>query len=193
MKGRLEELKVTDFISLLQGDTSVLLDDAEKVTDESLAVTARNILFEYREIVDPSGMKSYLMETEELLKARISHQLFSICISLLSYGYVDETASILEEIGINGARLDVERLKAIVKSNLARAKATIAEIEKSRKAEEAHITDISRHFDEQTVAMMSHFKLRIDTSDMKASIYAHLVARFNREVKMMAQALKKRK
>lgn len=193
MKQRLNDLNVSDLISLMEGNTDILLDEGEKASEVSLAISARNILYEYREIVDPSGMKTFLMESEELIKAKISHLLFSICLKLLSFGFVDETASILDELGINGAKLDEKRMKAVVKSNLERSKATIAEIEKSRLEETSRNVDIHRHFDEQTVAMMAHFKYQIDTSQMKASIYAHLVARFSREVKMLSAAMKKRR
>lgn len=188
MKTRLEELTVTCLISLIEGDFGVLLEDDGKESALSLAVTARNILFEYREIVDPSGMKSYLIETEELFKAHVNHQLFTICDSLLESGYVDEAASIITAMGINGSKLSEDRLRATVRSNLARSKAAIADIGKSRAGDAAKNADIRRHFDEQTAAIMAHFRFQIDTSEMKASIYAHLVARYSREVKAMRNA-----
>ena len=192
MKEKLEELTVSELIALMEGDVTVMLSDGEQVPEEILALSARNLLYEYRGIVDKAGFRSFLIESDELMKARISLQLYSMCLNLLSLDYVDEAGNILEELSINGATLGKERMLAIVKSGIARTTATIAEIERSRSEAVVENTDIRRHFDEQTVAMMAHFKFQIDTGAMNASLYAHLVSRFNREVRMLSDAMRKK-
>ena len=44
----------------------------------------------------------------------------------------------------------------------------------------------------QSEIQMAHFKFQIDVSNMKATLYAHLVARFNREIKAHVEAFKKK-
>lgn len=188
---RLEQLTMSDFISLVDGDTSVLTSDDDNVTDAEKALAMRNILFEYREISDPAGMRSYLSETEELIKAKISRQLFAICINLLSLGFEDHACRIFDEIGINHAKMNANMLLAVAKSSLKKAESKISDIEKSRSSVNESNVDVRRHFDEQTAAMMSHFKFQIDPSKMKATLYAHLVSRFVREIKSLSKSLKK--
>lgn len=189
---RLEQLTMSDFISLLDGDTSVLTPDDEKVTEAEKAIAIRNILFEYREISDPVGMRSYLSETEELIKAKISRQIFAICIDLLSLGFDAYACRIFDEIGINHAKMNGNMLLAVAKSSLKKAESTISEIEKTRSAGNEIKTDVRRHFDEQTASMMSHFKFQIDPSNMKATLYAHLFARFIREIKSLSNSVRKK-
>ena len=45
--------------------------------------------------------------------------------------------------------------------------------------------EIRKEFDSQTASLMAFFKFQIDTSSMTASLYAHLVARFQREIKAL--------
>lgn len=184
---RLEQLSMSDFIALLDGDTSILTPEGDLATDAEKALAMRNILFEYREIADPPGMRSYLSETEDLIKAKISRQLFAICINLATLGFEDRVCLIFDDLGIKYAHKNSKMLLAIAKSSLKRAESTIEEIEKSRSSVKEDDVDVRRHFDEQTVAMMSHFKFQIDPSNMKATLYAHLVARFIRESKCLSR------
>ncbi len=130
---KLEELTMARFIDLVAGDTSVLMADGD-VPELQKSIAARNILFEYREIVDPAGMRSYLMETEELLKARITIQILTICENIIALDFADEARAILGEIGIQTGKLGADRINAVIKSRLGRARATISDIEKARQA-----------------------------------------------------------
>ena len=51
---------------------------------------------------------------------------------------------------------------------------------------------IRAQFDAQTAAIMAHFKFQIDPATIKATLYANLVARHNREIKAQMAALKKK-
>lgn len=82
-----------------------------------------------------------------------------------------------------------QRVVAEVKSRLGRAKRDVAEIEQGK--EETPEVNIRREFDEQTAALIAYFKFQIDTETMKAPIYAHLVARYIRDLKVQKAALKK--
>lgn len=85
-----------------------------------------------------------------------------------------------------------QRVTAEIKSRLERAKSTIEKIENESKKDKPGSINFRRVFDTQTAMLMAHFKFQIDTSTMKATVYAHLVDQHNREVKAMRAALKKK-
>lgn len=189
---RLDQITVSGLVSLMEGDLNVLREEGEDVAEESLATKARNILFEYMEIVDPSGVRSYLLENEELLKAKISLQIFTICSDIISCGFEDEVRKILEELGFNSAKMSTDKLHAVIKSSIAKAKSTIADIEKLSPPVSGEETNVRRHFDSQTAALMAHFRFQINPDEMKASLYAHLIERYSREVKAYLAATVRR-
>lgn len=184
----LDKLTIGRFIDLLCGDKDVLLSKHEKVSDTRLAIALRNIVFEYREIADPSGAKAYISDVEDLLKAKVSVSLFTVCSNIANMGETDKAKEILEAYGINTKGMSESRLKAEIKSNLERAKYEISRHE----SDESKQLNIRKDFDEQTATLMAYFKFQIDTSTMMATIYAHLVAKYNREIKIQLQAMKKR-
>ncbi len=186
---RLEQLTVAQFVSMVCGDTSVLTggDKAESGTD--IAAAVRDIIFEYKGIADPSGLKSYLLEAEKLVKAKMLVEILSICTNLAALSEYGRIREILSECGISAAAMTDQRVVAEVKSRLGRAKRDVAEIEQGK--EETPEVNIRREFDEQTAALIAYFKFQIDTETMKAPIYAHLVARYIRDLKVQKAALKK--
>ena len=68
MKTRLNQLTMAAFIELHCGDCSVILENGENIPEEDLKKKATDLLFEYRNIVDPVGVKTTLLEHEERLK-----------------------------------------------------------------------------------------------------------------------------
>ena len=182
---RLEQLTVGQFVDLVCGDTSVLIGKREVVNEAVLVVAMRNIVFEYKEIVDKAGVSSYLSTIEELIKAKMSVVVFQMCRNLVSLNEHDRAREVLIEYGINANSMNDQRVTAEIKSRLERAKSTI---EKDKPGS----INFRRVFDTQTAMLMAHFKFQIDTSTMKATVYAHLVDQHNREVKAMRAALKKK-
>lgn len=189
MKTKLKELTIGQFIDLLCGNIDVLACK-KTATPEEIAITIRNIVLEYREIADDSGLKSYLAEIEELAKARISVSVFSICDNLMTLNEVGRVREILDACGVKNSRMSDQRVRAEVKSRLARAKDAILRIEPMPVNDKQ--IDVRGQFDSQTATMMAFFKFQIDTDTMKAPIYAHLVARYNKEVKAQIAATRKR-
>lgn len=189
---KLEQLTIGQFIDLVCGDTSVLAGERDAVTETALIIAMRNIVFEYKEIVDSAGIKSYLSSVEELVKAKMSVVIFRMCQNLVSLNEHDRAREVLTEYGINANTMNDQRVAAEVKSRLERAKSTIARIEAENAKDQHESTNIRREFDAQTAAMMAHFKFQIDTSTMKASVYAHLVDRHNKEIKAQLAALKRK-
>ncbi len=68
---KLEQLTIGQFVDLICGDPTILTSEGEDVSENMVVVAMRNIVYEYKEIADPSGVKSYLSDIEELLKAKI--------------------------------------------------------------------------------------------------------------------------
>ncbi len=189
---RLEQLTVCQFVDLICGDTSVLLGKREVINEAVLVVAMRNIVFEYKEIVDKAGISSYLSTIEELIKAKMSVAVFQMCQNLVSLNEHDRAREVLIEYGINANSMNDQRVTAEIKSRLERAKSTIEKIENESKKDKPGSINFRRVFDTQTAMLMAHFKFQIDTSTMKATVYAHLVDQHNREVKAMRAALQKK-
>lgn len=191
MKENLEDLTIGQFVELVCGDTSVLLKKHEKVSPAKLTIAMRNIVFEYRDIADLTGVKSYLSEIDELIKAKISVVIFTMCNNLVILKEYTRAREVMTEYGIKADSMNDLRVEAEVKSRLGRAKNTVTRIEIENQNETIETFNIRRAFDEQTAALMAYFKFQIDTSTMKATIYAHLVARHNKEIKAQMAAIKK--
>ncbi len=195
MKQRLEQLTIGQFIDLVCGEADVLLDRREIATPEKLADAARHIIFEYREISDKAEALSYLANVDSLTKSKMRVSIFTLCLDIYNLGKLDIVRDILAHYGVNAERMSKERLRAEVISQLERAKHTARRIEESESGKgDASLTpdDIRRSFDEQTAALMAYFKFQVDTSTMKATLYAHLVARHARELKAQRAAMKKK-
>lgn len=192
MISRLEELTAAKFVDLVCGDASVLLGSGEIVKPSVLAITARNIQLEYQEIADPSGSRAYVSDNEDKVKGKMAAMLFTICDNLLLFDQYDRVREVFDELGVRGAsRMSDSRVKAEVASRLERAKRAMNEAGES---EDKEMTpqEIRRGFESQTAALMAWFRFQIDTSTMKASLYAHLVARYLSEVKTQISTIKNR-
>lgn len=188
----LDQLTIAQFIDLMCGDTSVISGESSDVSPEQISLTMRNIIFEYKEITDNAGLTSYLSDLEDLVKAKISLIIFSICKNLVSINQFDRVKEILISYGIRSSSMSKERLIAEVKSKYEKSKSIIAKIEQERQTDNAVKTNIRRDFDSQTAALMAHFKFQIEPCTMKATIYANLVARYNREIKAQIEAMKRK-
>lgn len=189
---KLENLTIAQFIDLICGDTSVLLGKHEVVSPERIALNVRNIVFEYKNIADAASAKSYLFRIEETIKAKIEVLLFTMCKNMIILGQYDSVRDVLQEYGVNGVNIMTEkRLSAEVTSRLARSKLTVKEADSEQSDTKTDASQIRVEFDGQMAALMAHFKFQIDATTMKATVYAHLVGRYNREIKAKMAAMKK--
>ena len=190
MKTRLEQLTVNELIELMSGNTSVLKSGREQVSKKKLATTMRDIIFEYNLISDPAGARNFLLRAEEKTREEYNIRIFGMCDVLLRLEKYSNVREILTELELNADSISMsdKRVAAEVKSRLARAKKNLADLEEEDKPQQ--LSDIRRSFDEQTAALMVHFKFQIDTAQMKASVYAHLIARYKSEVKARLAAMK---
>lgn len=188
---RLEQLTIGQFIDLVCGDTSVLTGKHEIVSEAKMAVALRNIVFEYKDIADQSGARGYLATIEELIRGKILSVMWTMCHNLVSLGEHGRAREVMKVYGINADSMSDQRVAAEIKSRLERAKNTVARIEADSQTDKKDVVDIRRSFDEQTASMMAYFKFQIDTTTMKATVYALLVARHNREIKAQIAAIRK--
>lgn len=182
----LKQLTVDSFIDLLAGNIEML-----NCPESETATIIRNIVFEYKEIADSAGIRSYLSNIEDLIKAKMSVVIFTICNNLVALNEYGRVREIMTEYGIDAASMNDQRVSAEILSRLERARSTITKIEQEKQTNKAEI-DIRKEFDAQTVALMSYFKIQIDTSVMKATVYAHFVARYNREIKIRLATMNKK-
>ncbi len=188
---KLEQLTVAQFVDLICGDTTVLLGKREIVAPAKLTECARNILLEYRMIADESGAKAYLSCAGEMLKAKIEVAVYTICSNLVKLGEHGRAREVMIENGINADSMTDQRVTAEVKSRLQRARNSVEKLGKEAESEVERLSDVRTEFDAQTAQLMAYYKFQIDTATMKATIYAHLVARHNREIKARLAAMKK--
>lgn len=187
----LEHLTMSQFIDLACGDTGVLLSKREFVARKKAEKAARDIIYEYRLIADSIGARQYLAQKEKEAKARIAFSVFLICNNLVAACEHSRVREVMKEYGIDTSSMTDQRVTAEVKSRLERARRTIAEIEKAKDTTDIDVSVLRASFDEQTASLMAHFKFQIDITKMKATLYAHLVARHDREIKAQLSAMKK--
>lgn len=187
----LEQLTVAQFIELVCGNISVLAEKNEKISEEKATGIIHDIAFEYKQIADPAGAKSYISKAEELVKAKIEVALFSICNNLVRMNEYGRARDVINEYGIKATSMDDRRIAMEIKSRMERAEKTISRIEDENNRDRESL-NIRRMFDEQTAALMAYFRFQIDITSMKATVYAHLIARHNREIKAKIAATKKR-
>ena len=116
----------------------------------------------------------------------------TMCKYLVDVGRHDTARNILTDMGIKAASMTERRLAAEIKSRLERAKQTVSKAEEESNPDNVEKAALRRSFDEQTASMMAYFKFQIDPAVMKATVFAHLVARQNREMKAQAAALRKK-
>lgn len=192
MKQKLEELTIGQFVDLICGDASVLLGRHEIASPQRQAAAIRDIVFEYREFSDRAGAQSYLSNIEELIRNKVRMSIFSECLELVRIKKYETARNIMVQLGIGVAKMSNERLTAEIKSQLARARQAEARAKENSHNPDGDAAEIRRSFDEQTAALIAFFKFQIDTETMKATIYALLVARYNREIKAQLAAMNKK-
>ena len=192
MKEKLEQLTLAHFVDLLCGNMSVILTDKEDIDSDSIAIATRNIVLEYRAIADPGGTNSYFKYVEDWIKTKISIIIFTMCDNLAALKQYDRVREILDVYGISTSGWSDTRIEGTIKVKLSKAHRELEEIESETEKAVAERENIRSQFDAQTASLMAHFKFQIDPTTIKATLYANLVARHNREVKAQMAAMKKK-
>ena len=187
MKTSLSELTIDEFIDMLCGDYKVLGIG----TPEKVALVMRDIMLEYRQIADSVGVREYMRSAENEVKAKISKMVLDMCRNLTTLKEYDRARAVLQVMGIRAGAMSDEKVKAVIASRSGRVKRTLEEIEAQRQEDDSDARRVREAFDTQTAQLMTHYKFQIDRRTMMAPIYAHLVARYNEEVRQMLRATKR--
>lgn len=190
MKEKLCELTVDQFVELMCGSLAVLYPKKAIPNIEKATAVAKNIMMEYQEITDSAGVKRYLADLEDIIHGNYAMLFYAICTRLMDSGKVAEVRDLLEEYGLNPTKWSDGRLSAELKSRYEKANNTIARVRETMASGNRKV-DFRKEFDTQTAALMAYFKFQIDTSVMKANIYARLVERCAAEHKARLAAMKK--
>ncbi|MBD5364837.1 MAG: hypothetical protein HDR79_07845 [Bacteroides sp.] len=191
MKEKLEQLTLSQFVDLVCGDTTVLLSSNEAPDAERMVAITRDIVFEYKTIADPRGTNSYCKHVEQWIKAKISVIIFTMCSNLVSLNQHGRAREILSAYGMSASAWSDSRIDGIVQAKLAQSQRELDELERENEKTIGEREKIRARFDEQTAYLMAYFKFQIDPETIKATLYANLVARHNREVKAQLAAMKK--
>lgn len=187
---KLEQITLSQFIDVLCGDMSVLTDNQECDGDR-LPLVVRDMVLEFRTIADPGGTASYYKHMEEWIKAKIMVIIFTMCHNLFGLKRMNRVREILEEFGMSHNGWTDSRIGGTIQAKLAQAKRELDDLEKENETSMAETDNIRTQFDAQIASVMAHFKFQIDPSTIKATLYAHLLARYNREMKAQMAAMKK--
>lgn len=191
MKTKLEQFTIGEFIDLMCGDaTKMKSHPTEIIPPTELALAQRRVIFEYRQITDVHDANRHLATAEETLKLKMLILIFGVCKTLASFGAYDKVREALAETDIDAEAYTDEHLEMLIESRLERAKIDLKKLD-SAEEEAKDSFDTRGNFDEMTASLMAHFKFQIDTATMKATLYARLIARLNREIKAQMDALKR--
>lgn len=189
---KLEQLTVDQFIDLVCGKVNVILDKHEICTPDKIAIAARNIIIEYRGIADPGDVAGFIRNIEEWVRARLGVILWTMANNLLTFKDYDKVRAVLEIYGLPSSSWNEKRIEGEIKSRLSKSQRSLEELEEEREKHSDETDKVRSRFDAQTAALIAHFKFQIDTSTMRAPIYAHLVARHNEEIKAMKKEMNKK-
>lgn len=186
MKTRLNELSLSQFICLVCGENTVLLDIGEDYDEEFLSNQASELIASYRQITDKANFCAWLLEQEEILKNKFKVQLFRICHVLLDYELYAEVRSLLGMAGENVDNVPDEELSSKMEQllNFLLFEMRRNEDMKGNEDKKAHSFDeIRAAFDEEIAFLMTYFKMPIDMNSVNAAIYANMVHQADMEIK----------
>ena len=186
---RLEQLTISQFVDLVCGDTEVLQVSGSA---DKAAIVLRNVVMGYRNIADPGGTHSYLQRVEEWIKAKIEVIVFTMCLNLAALKQIDRAREVLDAYGLSSSGWNDSRVEGAINAKLSQAQRALNDIDALNENADVERENIRAMFDAQTAALMAHFKFQIDPVTIKATLYANLVARHNREIKAQMAAMRKK-
>lgn len=174
------------------GNDSILLEGENNVSPQQLSIIKRNIIFEYKQIADTSGVMSYLSDEDNKKKTTLEVLLYQMCDTLIRMKAFDEVRDILQKYGLRAFEMSEDKLRETVKSRLNRA-LSMQKRNNIQEDESESLTseEIRIMFDKQTSHLMTYFKFQINVCEIGAAIYANMVNQYNREIKEKMALLKK--
>ena len=192
MKTRLDQLTLHDLIELSCGDSSVLLDKDDPLTENVKLACAQQIMSEYKELATPTQAKIDMIEAEEQQKLRMKEKCLHICLALISQERSDMAKDVLLELDVNEDLLKSEEaIKSRCNAMLDEVKYEIkrlAELAEERgQKKQQTVTDMRKAWFGEIAFVMSTLKMSIDPSTTNAAVYANLVRQAVERNKQLAK------
>lgn len=180
MLERLNQIALYDFIELLCGDYSVLVQSGDTVDDETLNSIASKLISQYQSIVNPLGTQAMVEEHEDRSKEKMNLLLLRVCQALLSLNAYEDVRTILAALDYNCLSLTDEQIKLKTEGLVRAALFEQKRKEELRQKEECKHKkstpeQIRASFDAEIAFMMTYFKMPIDIHITNAAVYANIV------------------
>ncbi|WP_303012572.1 hypothetical protein [uncultured Bacteroides sp.] len=176
---RLNQIPLNDFIELSCGNYNCLLFNGEEATKEELKERATKLIVDYRNIVNPSGMKALVLDKEDLVKERARLLSLRICQTLISINCFDDVREVLKLFDVDTRNMSEEQLIFKIDNMLRSAIFEQKRNEERRKEEgedeRATPEQIRSSFDTEIAFLMTYFKMNIDSRIINAAVYANIV------------------
>lgn len=176
---RLNQISLSDFIELSCGYYNCLLCDGETVSEEELKERATKLIVDYRNIVNPSGMKALILDKEDLVKERARLLCLRICQNLISINCYDDVREVLKLFDIDTRNMSEERLMSkidnMIRTAIFEQKRNEERRKEAGKSNKATPEQIRSSFDTEIAFLMTYFKMNIDPRIINASVYANIV------------------
>ena len=186
MKTRLNELSLAQFIELVCGDYSVLLNDGEKADNELLEKTTSELLDSYRSISDNANFKAQLMEKEERIKSKAKILILRLCSNLIAYKSYNDVRTLLELLdedvmGLTDRDIS-EKVDEMLRTALFEEHRNEFVNEKDAQAKRSP-DEIRASFNAEIAFVMTHFKMNIDINIINAAVYANMIHQAEMQLK----------
>ena len=184
---RLNQLSLYDFIELSCGDCSVLLSPDEDINEMELKKRSSDWIIEYKKITNPSGLKSVLVDREDMIKERARVLLFKVCISLIAIDAYEDVRETLALLSYDTKSMSDEQVKSKVEELLRSAlfeQKRSDDMRSDEKKEKATPEQIRSSFDAEIAFLMTFFKMNIDVRNINAAVYANIVHQADVEISM---------
>lgn len=176
---RLNQISLNDFIELSCGNYNCLLFDGEAATEEELKERATKLIVNYRNIVNPSGMKAMLLDKEDIVKERAKLLSLRICQTLVSINCYDDVREILLLFGVDARGMNDElvknKLENLLHTAIFEQKRNKERRQEEIKGDKATSEQIRSSFDSEIAFLMTYFKMNIDSRIINAAVYANIV------------------
>lgn len=177
----ISEISLKNFIELLCGNYSVL-QQGEECLSLDLKKKASDLIFEYRKIVNPSGVESYLMDREEDVKIKSRLLALRMCKALLSLGDVDFVIHSMKDMGYGS--IAAEKVGSKIDRHIAEClymqKKHDDRLENNQNSRPNNVRE---SYDTEIAFIMTYFKMNIDINIISAGIYANMVRQADNEIR----------
>lgn len=177
----ISEISLKNFIEVLCGNYSVLLQ-GEELPSSDLKKKASDLIYDYRKIVNPSGVESYLMDREEEVKIKSRLLALRMCKALLSLGEVGFVLVAMKDLGYG--KVTTEKVESKIDRHIAECLYMQKKHnDRLKNNQNSRPQNIRESYDAEIAFIMTYYKMNIDVNVVSAGIYANMVRQAEREIK----------